>query len=297
MPSMNALTRAVDGDRRRTVALVAAAAVVVAGVGFGAVQAMSDDNASVTPAGEGAARRRRLRGLPGGRCPDPREPQRVLAGRQRRHHGVVPGRRHRAVLRPRHSHLRPGHGRHVQHRGRHDRGDRVRRTRVRQPGVHRCALRSQSRDSSTSSLPEPQFGTCETVATTIALEHVLPDNGNFADFTNFWRTRLAAGDRRGRCSSATGWPRAAATCWRSPRTRPTTSSMSPVRWSTTAPGGFVVRRWSSSAGRSHRSARRETCSSLATSSTPVPKHHLASRHRRPERLRGRLDARLLAEDP
>lgn len=40
-------------DRRRTVALVAAAAVVVAAVGFGAVQVMSRDNATVTPAGGG----------------------------------------------------------------------------------------------------------------------------------------------------------------------------------------------------------------------------------------------------
>jgi hypothetical protein len=33
-------------------------------------------------------------------------------------------------------------------------------------------------------LADPQFGTCGRVATTIALEHVLPDNGNFADFTS-----------------------------------------------------------------------------------------------------------------
>ncbi len=50
---MNASTRAVDVTAVVPSPLVAAAAVVVAGVGFGAIQALSEDDATVTPASGG----------------------------------------------------------------------------------------------------------------------------------------------------------------------------------------------------------------------------------------------------
>ena len=169
--------------RRRTVLVVAAAAVVVAGVGFGAVQAMSDDNASVTPVGEGAPADDIYADFLAGEAPTLENLNgfwRVDNGSTMawfQADGIVQFSDQGTVISD------------PDTVGMYSiEGDTIEVTASDAPGCVSPEFTMRA------ALPEPglmnvvlaesQLGTCEAVATTIALEHVLPDNGNFADFTS-----------------------------------------------------------------------------------------------------------------
>ena len=183
MPSMNALTTGRGRDRRRTVAMVAAAAVVVAGVGFGAIQTLSEDDATVTPASGGEPADDVYADFLTGEAPTPEN----LNGFWRLDNGQTMVRfqtdgtvqfsdQGAVISDP------------VTIGTYTIDGDTIAVTTTDAPGcvspefTMRAALPRPGLVNVV--LPDPQFGTCGTVATTIALEHVLPDNGNFADFTS-----------------------------------------------------------------------------------------------------------------
>lgn len=170
-------------DRRRTILVAAAAAVVVAGVGFTAIQAVSEDGAAVTPAGGGEPADDVYAGFLKGAAPTPEN----LNGFWRVDNGTTMVRFQTDGT--------------VQFS---DKGAVIsdpvtigtytvdgNTITVTTTDAPRCAsseftMRAALPEPGLANivLAEPQFGTCERVATTIALEHVLPDNGNFADFTS-----------------------------------------------------------------------------------------------------------------
>ncbi len=170
-------------DRRRVVAGVAAAIVVVGGVGIGAFQAVSEDDSMVTPASGGEPTGDLYADFLTGEAPTAEN----LNGFWRVDNG-------QAMVR-------------FQTNGTvqfSDQGtvisdpvtvgtytidgDTIAVTAADSPEcvgpelTMRAALPEPGHVNVV--LSDPQFGTCETVATAIALEHVLPDNGNFADFTS-----------------------------------------------------------------------------------------------------------------
>ena len=170
-------------DRRRTVAMVAAAAVVVAGVGFGAIQILSEDNATVTPASGGEPADDIYADFLKGDPPTPENLNgfwRVDNGGTMvrfQTNGTVQFSDQGAVISD-----PVTIGTYTID------GDTIAVTAPDAPGcispefTMRAALPEPSLVNVV--LTEPQFGTCETVATAIALEHVLPDNGRWADFTS-----------------------------------------------------------------------------------------------------------------
>jgi hypothetical protein len=169
-------------DRRRTVALVAAAAVVVAGVGIGAYESFGGADQDVTPAGSGPTVDVFADFLKGA-APTPEN----LNGFWRVDNGTTMVRfqtdgtvqfsdQGAVISDP------------VTVGTYTIDGDTIA---VTAPDAAGCispefTMRAALPEPSLVNvvLAEPQFGTCETVATTIALEHVLPDNGRWADFTS-----------------------------------------------------------------------------------------------------------------
>jgi hypothetical protein len=170
-------------DRRRTIAVVAAAAVVVAGVGFGAIQTLSEDDATMTPASGGEPADDVYADFLSGEAPTPENLNgfwRVDNGNTMvrfQTDGTVQFSDQGAVIS---DPVTIGTYTVV--------GDTIAVTASDRPGCvsPEFSMRAALPEPGLANLvlAEPQFGTCATVATTIALEHVLPDNGRFEDFTS-----------------------------------------------------------------------------------------------------------------
>jgi hypothetical protein len=174
-------------DRRRTVAVVAAAAVLVAGVGFTAIQTLGEDEAAVTPAGGGQPTDRAFADFLTGAAPTPEN----LNGFWRVDNGTTM--------------VRFGEDGTVQFSASGEvisspdsagtyqiDGDRISVT-FTASGVAECGPFGDPL-TMRAALPEPglvnivlpdrRLGTCDVLTTKITLEHVLPTDSALADLSN-----------------------------------------------------------------------------------------------------------------
>ncbi len=278
----NALTASRGRDRRRTVAVVAAAAVVVAGVGIGAFQALSDDDATVTPASGGEPAADAYADFLVGEAPTPENVNgfwRVDNGTimvRFQTDGTVQFSDQGAVISDPvtiGTYTIDGDTIAVTARGAHL-GASARSS--------PCALHSQNlelrqRRPVRSSVRHLRTGGDNDCPGARAADR----RGSSQSLANSDAARLAAGDHREGPLSATGWPKAAVTSSRCSERDLLRRWTTQLTWSTTAAGDSVGQGWSSSAGRSRRSATRETCSSSATCETANARHNPASRDRGP----------------